>query len=208
MKLFYSPHTCALAVHIAALEAGLEPELVKLERSAQGMTLPGGDFAKLNPMKKVPTLEVDGEVMTEAQVLLQYLSSRAPEKLPFPGMENPKEHWRMLQLLNFIATDLHKGFSPLFHPEVSPGHRAALVATLQKAFKIVEEKLSHQPYLFGDRLTVADIYAWTVIGWTKRLGIDVQAYPHLLAWRKRMTERPAVQKALKDEGLPGTDPAL
>ncbi len=198
MKLFYAPGACSLAPHIVIREAGLDSvQLVKVTFGKERPTEDGRNFYDVNPQGAVPALELDtGEVLTEAQVLIQYLAAQRPEaKLaPTEGFQR----WRFLEALNFIATELHKGTSPLFKSNPDEVKEAAK-ANLANRYKLLEQKLGDQDYLLGD-FTVADAYAFVVLSWARSFEISVPA--KLNDYFVRIRSRPAVQKALQEEGLP------
>ena len=201
MRLFYAPGACSLAPHIVIREGGLNVALDKVTFSGEGRaTSDGRDFYTINPQGAVPALELDsGKVLTENAVLLQYLAAQAPgaELAPREGMER----WRLLETLNFIATELHKGFSPLFK-KPAPEQRAALVKTLLTRLDLLQGKLGDKPYLMGQTFTIADAYAFVMLTWARKFEIDISAFPPLHAYFKRVIARPGVQKALTEEGLP------
>lgn len=197
MKLYYAPGACSLGPHIIVNEAGLDVELNKVTFGAQRTTEDGRNFYDINPQGAVPALELDnGEVLTEAQVLLQYLASLKPEaKL---AITEGFDRWRFLEALNFIATELHKGTSPLFK-KPNEELAAATKANLVNRYQLFEQKLGDKDYLLG-RFTVADAYAFVVINWARRFEVSVPA--KVTAYFERIRARPAVQKALQEEGLP------
>lgn len=199
MRLYYAPGACSLGPHIIVREAGLPVALDKVKFGQERLTESGRNFYDINPQGAVPALELDdGEVLTEAQVLLQYLAAQAPEKnlLPREGMA----HWRALETLNFIATELHKGFSPLFkHPSTDVRERQ--VQLLANRFGLLEGKLGDKDYLLGD-FSVADAYAFVMFTWARKFEIDLSVNPKLIAYFKRVMARPAVQQTLQEEGLP------
>lgn len=200
MKLYYIPNTCALAPHIAARDAGLDLELVEVKREADGHSFGDGqNYRTVNPKDKVPALEVEGGVITETQAILQYLAAQAPDRLPFPteGMAR----WRMLETLNFITTELHRTFSPLWSPNVAPAHKAEILQAIGRAFTRLEEMLGGRDYLGGNSFTVADAYAFVATGWGELFDIDFAPWPALQAYRARIAARPGVQQALREEGL-------
>ncbi len=199
MKLFYAPGACSLAPHIIINEAGLDVALDKVSFGAERLTSDGRNFYDINPQGAVPALELDGgEVLTEAQVLIQYLASLAPAKnlAPQDGMMR----WRLLETLNFIATELHKGTSPLFR-KPSPEAREAAVKNLVNRFGLLDGKLGDKPYLLGD-FTIADAYAFVMLTWARKFEIDLSSLPRLQAYYQRVQARPAVQQTLQEEGLP------
>lgn len=199
MKLYYTPGACSLAPHIAAREAGLDIQLEKVDLAAK-TTESGRGFLAINPKGAVPALELDdGQVLTENAVILQYLAERASDAglVPAPGMAR----WRLLELLNYIATELHKGFGPLWNPQVTPEVRAATVKTLGAKFDFLQAQLGDRPYLTGDGFTIADAYAYAVLNWTGVHKIDFSAWPKLQAFLKRVAARPGAAAALRAEGL-------
>ena len=200
MKLYYAPGACSLGPHIIIREAGLDAALDKVAfNGTERTTESGKDFRTINPQGAVPALETDdGEVLTEAQVLLQYLASLAPAKALFPTEGVAK--WRGLETLNFIATELHKGTSPLFK-KPNDEARDATHTLLQNRWGLFAQKLGDKPYVLGE-FSVADAYAFTVLRWAKGFKVDLSAYPKLEAYFQRVQARPAVQLALTEEGLP------
>jgi glutathione S-transferase len=200
MKLFYAPGACSLAPHIVIREAGLKVVLDKVTFGEQRTTESGHDFYSINPQGSVPALELDdGSVLTENAAVLQYLAAQAPEAdlAPQGGMA----HWRLLETLNFIATELHKGFSPFFH-KPAPEIREKLVNQVLNRLALLQGKLGDKQFLLGDHFTIADAYAFVVLRWAHKFGIDTSNLPKLTAYFMRLAARPAVQKALQEEGLP------
>jgi glutathione S-transferase len=202
MKLFYSPSACSLSPHIALREAGLPFELVLA--STKTKTLPdGSDFRALNPKGQVPALLLeDGELLTEGPVIVQYIADRAPASglLPAAGT---LARYRVLEWLNYITSELHKGFSPLFNPAFPAEAKAMNKAALEQRFAWVDSQLAGKAYLTGDNFTVADGYLFVVTRWTAFVGVDIGNLANLGAFMARVGERPAVQAALKAEN-PGS----
>lgn len=197
MKLYYAPGACSLAPHIVAKEAGLAVELDKVSFAGGRKTQNGEDFYAINPQGAVPALQLDsGEVLTEAQVLMQYLAAQAPEKklLPTEGFAK----WHGLETLNFIATELHKGVGALFKNPQGDA-REAVIANIKNRLGLLEGKIGDRPYLLGE-FSVADAYAFVTLRWAKAFKIDLS--PALEAYFQRVQARPAVQAALAAEGLP------
>jgi glutathione S-transferase len=198
MKLYYSPGACSLAPHIALHEAGIDAEAFKVDLARHKLA-DGTDYYAINPKGYVPMLELDdGTRLTEAAVILQYLADRKPGKLapPFGTLER----WKLMEWLNFIATELHKSFSPLWHPE-DIGEKAvgAGKAKIVKRYAIVEAQLAKTPFLHGSSFTIADAYLFTITGWASYLKVDLSGFPHLAAYMKRIGERPAVVATLAAE---------
>jgi len=197
MKLYYAPAACSLAPHIVIREAGLNVALNKVSFGKARLTEDGRNFYDINPQGSVPALELDdGKVLTEAQVLLQFLASLAQEKhlAPTEGFDR----WRLLETLNFIATELHKGISPLFKKPTDDA-RKGIVDTVANRFTLLDRKLGDKEYLIG-RFSIADAYAFVTLNWARRFEIPVT--PKLQAYFERIRSRPAVQLALQEEGLP------
>jgi glutathione S-transferase len=199
MKLYYAPSACSLAPHIVIREAGLDATFDKITWAPQRVTESGKDYFTINPQGAVPALETDsGEILTEAQVLMQYLASLAPAKnlLPTEGFAK----WRALETLNFIATELHKGTAPLFK-KPDDAQRDALHQLVANRWTLFEAKLGDKPYVLGE-FSIADAYAFTVLRWAKAFKIDLSGLTKLEAYFQRVQARPAVQQALAFEGLP------
>lgn len=199
MRLYYAPGACSLAPHIVAREAKLDVALDKVSLGAERRTESGRDYYEINPQGSVPALELDtGEVLTEAQVVLQYLAAQAPGAAlaPVEGMAR----WRLLETLNFIATELHKGFGPLWKKGNAEAQEAAK-KHLANRFGLLAAKLGDKPCLQGD-FSIADAYAFVMLFWTRKHGVDLSGSPTLQAFYERMLARPAVRQALAVEGLP------
>lgn len=198
MRLFYVPGACSLASHIVAREAGLDIVLDKVEFGRERRTQSGRDYYAINPQGSVPALELDsGEVLTENAVVMQYLAAQGAQNnlAPAEGMT----HWRLLETLNFIATELHKGFSPLFR-KPSEDARAGIVKNIESRFELLERKLADKPFLLGEHFSIADAYAFVVLTWARKFQLPVSE--KLQAYFQRVVARPAVQQALAEEGLP------
>ncbi len=197
MKLYFFPGACSLSVHIVVREAGLNCDLVRVDLKTK-RTASGDDYTRINPKGSVPALQLDnGELLTEGAVIVQYLADLVPEKklLPPPG---DFSRYRVQEWLNFIATELHKGFGPLFAGMPEEWQQAAR-ERLQQKFTLTDAALAQKSYLMGDAFTVADAYLFTVLGWAPHFGIDLSSWPALAAYRERVAARPAVQAALSAE---------
>lgn len=201
MKLYYSPGTCALAVHIALREAGLEADLVKVDLRSR--TLPdGSDFLAINPLGYVPVLELDdGARLTETSALLQYIADRVPTAGLAPAV-GTFERSRMHEKLSFVATELHQCFGPLFNPMLPAAAREMAMARLRGRLSWVNEHLGND-FANGKDFSVADCYLFAVLGFTRPLGIDMSEWPALGAYVGRMMCRPTVVAALREQGLLG-----
>jgi glutathione S-transferase len=200
MKLYYSPGACSLAPHIIMREAVLPFDLVQVDLKAKRIK-DGGDFTKVNPKGQVPTLELDdGQILTENAVIDQYLADQKPDAglLPRSGLER----YRGLEWLNFVSTELHKTFGPLFRPNTPEDYKPIIHENISKKFDYVEQQFADgRQYLMGDRFTAPDAYLFTILGWAKAMNIDLSPWPKLTAYRDRVAARPKVQEALKAEGL-------
>ncbi|WP_367350861.1 glutathione transferase GstA [Ottowia sp.] len=202
MKLYYSPGACSLSPHIALEEAGLPYEAVLAPTKTK--TLPdGSDYRKINPLGYVPYLVLDdGTGLPEGPAIVQYIADQAPAKRLAPP-NGSLARYRLQSWLNFIGTELHKGFGPLFNPASPDEVKAAAKERLATRLKWVDEQLAGKTWLMGDDFSVADGYLFTVTNWAKPMQIDLSPYPNLEAWRARVAARPAVQAAMKAEGLLG-----
>ena len=199
MTLYYSPGACSLAPHIALVEAGLPFTAVKVDLRTHKLA-DGTDYYTINPKGYVPFLELpDGERLSEVAVILQYIADRKPGTLA-PAFGSI-ERYRLMEWLNFIATEVHKQFGPLFYPTTPDATKEAQKTKLATRFDHVSKTLAKQPYLTGDAFTIADAYLFTVVNWSGNLGIDLGRWPALQQFQARVAARPGVQKAMKEEGL-------
>jgi len=200
MKLYYSPGACSLAPHIVARELGIDLELVKVDTKSKSIAREG-DFWAVNPKGYVPALELDdGAILTEVSALLQYLADRKPDSHLVPKAGSI-ERYRLLELLGYIATEIHKGFGPLWYPTTPDAVKDSARAALRKRYAYIEGLLVGRPYLLGDEFSLADAYLYTVTNWSRAAKLDLSEFPDLLAFQKRVAARPAVREALKAEGL-------
>jgi glutathione S-transferase len=200
MKLYYTPGACSLSPHIALLEAGLPYDLVKVDLRAKKLEN-GDDFLKVNPKGQVPVLALDsGELVTEGPVIIQMIADKAAGKNLAPGRDST-ERYKLLEWLNFITTELHKSFGPMFSPVLADEAKAFFKDRVMGKFKYVEGQLAGRDYLMGSQFTVADGYLFTMLSWADRLKFDLSEMPNLLAYKARIGARPKVQEALTKEGL-------
>lgn len=200
MQLYYAPGACSLAPHILANEAGLDLDLAKVDLAAK-RTEAGDDYRSINPKGAVPALLTDdGELLTEAAVVLQYLADQAPSAglLPAAGSF---ERYRALEWLNFVATELHKGFGPLWKDTTPAEYREIAKEVLAQRFSYLDPILADRTYLLGDRFSAPDAYAFAVLSWARLFGIDLARWPNVAAYVARIAERPRVRQALVEEGL-------
>lgn len=200
MKLYYSPGACSLSPHIVLMEAGLPFNAERVDLKSK-KTASGADFLAINSKGAVPALQLDeGGVLTEGAAITQYLADKKPDSGLAPRA-GTLERYRLIELLNYIAADVHKGFGPLFNPSASPEWKAAAIAGLSGKFDWLSSHLGQKTYLMGDTFTVADAYLFTILSWTSHVGIDLKKWPLLSAYVARVGQRPKVQEALKAEGL-------
>jgi glutathione S-transferase len=200
MKLYYAPGACSLSPHIVSRELGLAVELKKVntkDKTIEG----GGDFWKVNPRGYVPVLELDnGQVLTEGPAIVQYLADQKPDSGLAPK-NGSFERYRLQEWLNFLTTEVHKQFSPLFKPNTPEDYKKIAMENLAARFDWLDKQLAGKDYLMGKQFTVADAYAFVLLNWTKFQGIDLARWPNLQAFQARVGARPKVQEALQAEGL-------
>lgn len=202
MKLYYAPGACSLAAHVALEEARLACDLAKVDLRAKTLA-DGSDYLAVNAKGSVPALALDdGAVLTENAVVLQYIADLAPGTAlaPPPGSF---ARVRLAEWLNYIATDIHKGFGPLWNPAFPDEVKDAARAQLARRFDYVAKRLASTPMLMDDTFTVADAYLFVMLQWTFALGIDLARWPVLQDYHRRVGQRPAVQRAMAAEGLRG-----
>ncbi|WP_341649831.1 glutathione transferase GstA [Thauera humireducens] len=200
MKLYYKPGACSLSPHIVLEECGLpyETEAVDLKTK---VTAGGADFTRINPKGYVPALLLDGgELLTEGPAIVQYLADRVPEKRLAPP-NGTVERYRLQSWLTFIGTELHRSCSPFFNPASGDAWKAAAMANLERRLDYTNGELAGKAYLLGDDFSVADAYLFTVLSWMPFVKIDLSRWSNLTAFQARVAARPAVQAALKAEGL-------
>ena len=205
MKLYYAPGACSQAPHILLHEIGLDHGAARVDLKAKRLE-DGSDYLLVNPKGAVPALQLDsGEVLTENAVILQYLGDRTnwPEVLPPMG---DFRRYRVLEMVNFITTELHKRFGFLFNRDATDEFKQFVIRDLSDKLDYIDGRLGSGPFLFGDQLTLPDPYLFVITGWAdKFMGLD--KWPNLAAFRERMMQRPAVRHVLKFEGLLETEPA-
>lgn len=200
MKLYYSPGACSLSPHIVLHESGLKFETVLASTKTHKLQ-DGTDYYTINAKGYVPLLELaNGDRLSEGPVIVQYIADLVPEKQLAPA-NGSWPRYRLQEWLNFITTELHKGFSPLFNPAMPEEAKALFRAKLIERFTLVDKELEGRDYLLGDQFSVADAYLFTVSNWGQYVGVDLSGFAHLSAYRARVAARPAVQAAMKAEGL-------
>ena len=205
MKLYYSPGACSQAPHILLHEIGLDHDAARVDLKAKRLE-DGSDYLKINPKGAVPALQLDsGEVLTENAVILQYLGDRAswPEILPPQG---DFRRYRVLEMVNFITTELHKRFGFLFNPEASDEMKQLVIRELGTKLAYIDGRLGEGPFLFGDDLTLPDAYLFVITGWAEKM-IGLDKWPNLRSFRERMMQRRSVRHVLRFEGLLEAEPA-
>ncbi len=200
MKLYYAPGACSLSPHIALCEADLSYELVKVDLQ-QSTTEDGRNYSDINSFGYVPALELDnGEILLEGPAIVQYIADQVPDKklAPVAGEIN---RYRLQQWLNFISTELHKGLGALFNPALPDEARELFKGIVSQRLDIVAPQLENSPFIMGETFTVADGYLFTVLSWGPHIDFELTRWPALQAYLGRVAARPAVQKALAEEGL-------
>lgn len=200
MKLYYSPGACSLSPHIALHEAGLAFTPVLASTKSHKLQ-DGSDYYEINPLGYVPLLELDdGTRLREGPAIVQYIADQVPASGLAPAF-GTMARYRLMEWLNFITSELHKGFSPLFTPGMPDEAKAMARARLVDRLTWVDGQLAGKTWLMGETFTVADAYLFTVAGWGKYVGVDIAPLTNLSAYLGRVAARPAVQDALKAEGL-------
>lgn len=200
MKLYYSPGACSLSPHIVLREAGLKFDLEKVDLAAK-KTATGKDFFGISPNGYVPALELaPGDVLTEGPAIVQYLADQAPAARLAPA-NGTRERYTLQSWLNFITAEIHKSFGAMFNPAAAQEAKALAKKQLETRYAAVEKQLADKDYLMGANYSVADIYLFVTLTWAGHVGIDVAQWPALSRLRDRVAARPAVQAAMKAEGL-------
>jgi glutathione S-transferase len=200
MKLYYSPGACSLSPHIVLREAGLKFDLIKTDLATK-KTESGADFYAINPNGYVPALEITpGDVLTEGPAIVQYIADQAPAAKLAPA-NGTRERYTLQSWLNFITAEIHKSFGAMFNPAAPDEAKAISRKNIETRYAAVDKHLAQKDYLMGANFSVADVYLFVTLTWTSYVGIDVAQWPSLARFRDRIAARPAVQAALKAEGL-------
>lgn len=200
MKLYYFPGACSLSPHIALRESGLSFELEQVDTKTK-KTKSGADFLKINPKGYVPALQLDdGQTLTEAAVIVQYIADKKPETKLLPPA-GTTERYRAQEWLNYIATEIHKGVGALFNPKLTDPWKDVLRESVAPKFDYLSKRLEGRSYAFGDGFSAVDGYLFTILGWPQYVGIDLAKWPVLKSYADGIAKRPSVQAALKAEGL-------
>jgi glutathione S-transferase len=200
-KLYYSPGACSLSPHIVLREAGMDFELQRVDLAQKKLKPSDADFLAINPKGQVPVLELDsGERLTEGPAIVQYIADQKPANGLAPANGTlPRYH--LQEWLNFVTSELHKSFTPLFRPNTPEEYVKIVKENLANKFTLLDKHLAGRKYLMGDGFTVPDAYCFVVTGWSKYKEIDLTRWPNLNAYVERVSARPKVQEAMKAEGL-------
>ena len=200
MQLYFAPGACSLASHIALREAGLAFELKRTDTKTKKLE-DGSDYYAINSKGSVPALRLDnGQVLTEGPVILQYLADQKPDSGLAPK-NGTLERYRLQEWLNYITSEIHKTFSPLFNPGADAKVKEYTVQNLEKKFDWLNKQLTGKQYLTGERFTIADAYLFVVVNWSNFVGIDLGRWPALREFHARVAARPKVHEAMEAEGL-------
>lgn len=200
MKLFYKPGACSLASHITLRESGKDFTLIGVDLMHK-RTENGDDFLKVNPKGQVPTLLLDDNtLLTEGVAIMQYIADSVADRQLLAPVSTINRY-RTLEWLNYIATELHKGFTPLFRPDTPEDYKPTARALLDKKLAYIDESLANAQWISGSRFTIADAYLFTVLRWARAVKLNMEGLDHITSYMTRMAERPAVAAALKAEGL-------
>ena len=200
MKLYYSPGACSMVPHIVLREAGYTFDLEKVDIPGK-KTEKGDDFWKINPKGYVLALELDsGEVLTEVGVIIQYLADQKPESGLAPRL-GTMERYRLMEAVNFAASEIHKQIGALFNPRMTPEMKEVLLGVIERRLNALEKALEGRPYIMGETYSVADAYLFGVLNWARLHKIDLGKWPNVKAFMARVGARPAVQETMKAEGL-------
>ncbi|MBN6043272.1 glutathione transferase GstA [Citrobacter sp. ku-bf4] len=200
MKLFYKPGACSLASHITLRESGKDFTLDGVDLMKKRLEN-GDDFFAVNPKGQVPALLLDdGTLLTEGVAIMQYLADSVPDRQLLAPVSSISRY-KTLEWLNYIATELHKGFTPLFRPDTPEEYKPTVRALLEKKMQYVDAALSEGQWICGSRFTIADAYLFTVLRWAYAIKLNMDGLDHIAAYMKRMAARPGVAAAMKAEGL-------
>jgi glutathione S-transferase len=200
MKLYFTPGACSMAPHIVLFETGLPFTTERVDLQAK-TTAGGADFNAINPKGYVPALELnDGTVLTESPAIVQFLADLMPASNLAPA-NGTLERYELVALLNFIGTEIHKNYSPLFNPQTGVEEQQMRRAALARRYAYIEQTLAGRDFLTGDTFSVADAYLFTVSNWAGGRQVDLSGFRNVQAWQTRVGMRPAVQQAMRAEGL-------
>jgi glutathione S-transferase len=200
MKLFYKPGACSLASHIALREAGKDIELASVDLMKKRLEN-GDDFFAINPKGQIPALQIDADtLLTEGVAIMQYVADSAPQSQLLAPVGD-LERYKTLEWLNFVATELHKGFTPLFRPDTPEDFKPTARALLEKKLQYVDDTLANQQWINGQHFSIADGYLFTVLRWAVAVKLAMPAAGNIAAYMQRVAARPAVAAAMAAEGI-------
>jgi glutathione S-transferase len=200
MKLYYSPAACSLAPHIVLREIGLPFTLEKVD-TAKHLTQDGTDYYAVNPKGQVPLLQLeDGSLLSEGPIIVQYIADQARNTTLMPAAGSI-ERYRVMEWQNYITSELHKSYTPLFSSDLDAAAKKTLSAALRKKYEWVDSRLAGKDFLTGTAFTAADVYLFVVTGWARFVGLELSDLVQLQRFVKQVSERPAVREAMKAEGL-------
>jgi len=200
MKLYYSPGACSMSPHIVLRELGLPFEAVLASTKTHKLA-DGTDYYTINPKGYVPLLELDdGQRLSEGPAIVQYLADKEPTK-GLIAAAGTMPRYRQIEWLNFVSSELHKSYSPLFNPAMPEEGKAVFRKRLRGRYEYLNQQLEGRSFLMGDAFSVPDAYLFTVTNWAKAVGLDITDLPNVQAFQARMAARPAVQATMKAEGL-------
>ena len=200
MKLYYSPGACSLAPHIVLRESGMDYSLEKTDLNTH-QTAHGKDYYTINSRGQVPVLELDGgERLTEGPIIAQYIADQARNTDLMPA-SGTMARYRVMEWQNYVTAELHKSYTPLFNPDLNADGKRVIADNLKKKYRWLASKLEGKQYLTGDTFTAADAYLFAVSGWATQVNLDLSDLPVLQQYLARVAARPAVQEAMRAEGL-------
>ena len=200
MKLYFAPGACSMAPHIVLREAGIPFDLEKVDLTKH-QTAGGEDYYKINPKGYVPALKLDnGQLLTEGPAITQYLADQKPASDLAPKV-GTMERYRLMEWLNFLTSEIHKTFAPLFNAKITAEWKENQLKTLNRRFDYLAQSLDGKQYLMGDKFTVADAYLFTLLNWSNFLKVDLGKWPKLKDYMARLAARPSVKDTMKAEGL-------
>ena len=200
MKLYYAPAACSLAPHIVLREAGLPFTLHKVD-TERHLTADGADYYAINSKGQVPLLELDdGARLSEGPVIAQFIADTAQATSLMPAA-GTRERYRVMEWQNYVSTELHKAYTPIFTPGLDAEAKRTLAARLRKKYEWLETQLDGKAYLTGDAFTAADAYLFAVTGWARFVQLELGDLANLQAFMRRVAQRPAVRDAMRAEGL-------
>jgi glutathione S-transferase len=201
MKLYFTPGACSLSPHIALIEAGLAYDLVQVDLRSKKLQS-GEDYLAICPKGYIPALKLDdGQLLTEGAIIVQYIADQVPQKNLVPRAGS-FERYRVQERLHFLATELHKAMGPLYNPKANDEFKEAVKERLRLRVSVLAQDLGQNPWMMGEAFTIVDGYAYYCLrSWQKHAQSDLAAWPNLESYFTRLSERPSVALALKEEGL-------